>query len=103
MDITSLSGISSDYLSTYAAGKSLTTQEDDSFGAVFQSMLSSLDETNQLQNAAESAEIQFALGESDNTHDLLIAESKAEIALQYTVAVRDKLIDAYKELMQMSI
>jgi flagellar hook-basal body complex protein FliE len=66
-------------------------------------MMSSLTETNDLQNAAESAEIQFALGESSNTHDLLIAESKAEVALQYTVAVRDKIIDAYKELMQMSI
>jgi flagellar hook-basal body complex protein FliE len=66
-------------------------------------MMSSLTETNDLQNAAESAEIQFALGESTNTHDLLIAESKAEVALQYTVAVRDKIIDAYKELMQMSI
>jgi flagellar hook-basal body complex protein FliE len=65
--------------------------------------MSSLTETNDLQNAAESAEIQFALGESTNTHDLLIAESKAEVALQYTVAVRDKIIDAYKELMQMSI
>jgi flagellar hook-basal body complex protein FliE len=65
--------------------------------------MSSLNETNDLQNAAESAEIQFALGESTNTHDLLIAESKAEVALQYTVAVRDKIIDAYKELMQMSI
>jgi flagellar hook-basal body complex protein FliE len=66
-------------------------------------MMNSLTETNDLQNAAESAEIQFALGESSNTHDLLIAESKAEVALQYTVAVRDKIIDAYKELMQMSI
>jgi flagellar hook-basal body complex protein FliE len=66
-------------------------------------MLSSLDETNDLQNAAEEAEIQFALGQSTNTHDLLIAESKAEVALQYTVAVRDKIIDAYKELMQMQI
>ena len=32
-----------------------------------------------------------------------IAEIKAAVALQYTVAVRDKIIDAYKELMQMSI
>ena len=48
-------------------------------------------------------EIRFALGESDNTHDLLIAETKANIALQYTVAVRDKLVDGYKELMQMSV
>ena len=62
-----------------------------------------LDETNELQNLAEKEEIKFALGESDNTHDLLIAEAKASVALQYTVAVRDKLIDACKELMQMSI
>ena len=33
----------------------------------------------------------------------MIAETKANIALQYTVAVRDKLIDGYREIMQMSI
>ena len=60
-------------------------------------------ETNSLQNKAEEEEIQFALGESENTHDLLIAQTKATVALQYTVAVRDKMIDAYKELMQMSV
>ena len=65
--------------------------------------MQSIDETNDLQNTAESEEIRFALGEADNTHDLLIAETKANIALQYTVAVRDKLIDGYREIMQMSI
>ena len=65
--------------------------------------MNSVEETNTLQNKAEEAEIQFALGQSDNTHDLLIAETKASVALQYTVAVRDKLIDAYKELMQMQV
>ena len=54
-------------------------------------------------NAAESEEVRFALGEAENPHDLLIAETKANVALQYTVAVRDKLIDGYKEIMQMSI
>ena len=66
-------------------------------------MLDAVNETNDLQNLAESAEIQFALGESDNTHDLLIAQTKATVALQYTVAVRDKLLDAYREIMQMQI
>jgi flagellar hook-basal body complex protein FliE len=103
MDISSLTGVTSDYLNTYAKQNSLVDASDDSFSAVLSSMLSSLDETNDLQNAAEEAEIQFALGQSTNTHDLLIAESKAEVALQYTVAVRDKIIDAYKELMQMQI
>lgn len=103
MDISSLTGISSEFLDDFAAEKSLKTTEDDSFSSILTSMMNSLEETNDLQNAAGAAEIQFALGESDNTHDLLIAETKASIALQYTVAVRDKLIDAYKELMQMSI
>lgn len=103
MDISLLSGIQSNYLDTYAKQNSLTKAADDSFGSVLSAMMNSLDETNALQNAAEQAEIQFALGQSSNTHDLLIAESKAEIALQYTVAVRDKLIEGYKELMQMQI
>lgn len=103
MDISMLSGINSDYLTTYAKQNSLVDTTDDSFGSVLSSMLNSIDETNDLQNAAEQAEIQFALGKSSNTHDLLIAESKAEVALQYTVAVRDKIIEGYKELMQMQI
>ena len=47
--------------------------------------------------------IQFAMGQSENTHDLLVAQSKANIALQYTVAVKDKLQEAYREIMQMQI
>ena len=62
-----------------------------------------VEETNDLHNQAESAMIQFALGKSENTHDLLIAQSKANVALQYTVAVKDKLQEAYREIMQMQI
>ena len=103
MDISSLSGISSQYLNNYATSSIASNEEQESFSSIFNSMVQSLDETNQLQNLAESAEIQFALGESDNTHDLLIAQTKATVALQYTVAVRDKLIEAYREIMQMQI
>ena len=103
MDISSLSGISSQYLNNYSTSSIASNEEQESFSSIFNSMVQSLDETNQLQNLAESAEIQFALGESDNTHDLLIAQTKATVALQYTVAVRDKLIEAYREIMQMQI
>lgn len=103
MDISALSGISSEYLNTYAKRTDLIESEDNSFGTILSSMMESLEETNSLQNAAEAEEIRFVMGESENTHDLLIAEAKANIALQYTVAVRDKLIDGYRELMQMSV
>ena len=103
MDITQLSGVSSEYLNTYAKRVGLVQGDDDSFSSVLSAAMKSLDETNELQNKAEAEEIRFALGEAENTHDLLVAETKANIALQYTVAVRDKLIDGYKEIMQMSI
>ena len=44
----------------------------------------------------------FALGESE-IHDLAIAQQKANIALQYTVAVRDRFISPYQEIMQIQI
>jgi len=77
--------------------------ENGDFKSVFESALNMVNETNDFQNQAESSMIQFALGESDNLHDLLIAQEKANVALQYTVAVKDKIIDAYREIMQMQI
>ena len=101
MDISAISNISSGYIQA-AVDESKETR-DQSFDDVFQSMLNAVGETNELQNSAESAEIQFALGEAVNTHDLQIAQEKANAALQYTVAVRDKLLEAYREIMNMQI
>lgn len=101
MDISAISHVSSDYIKE-AIAKS-NQPKDDSFDSLFQSMVNMVDETNDFQNSAESAEIQFALGESTSTHELQIAQEKANIALQYTVAVRDKMIEAYKEIMNMQI
>jgi len=99
-----ISGLELGDLSSYVSNSGITSRETtDSFSDVLSAMMNSVDETNDLQNAAESAEIQFALGESENTHDLLIAETKASIALQYTVKVRDKLVEGYRELMQMQV
>lgn len=103
MDISQLSNVSSDYLNTFARNRSLVEGEDESFSSILSAAMQSVGETNELQNQAETEEVRFALGEAENTHDLLVAETKANIALQYTVAVRDKLVDGYKELMQMSI
>ena len=104
MDISLLTNATSpDYMSAVTQKTLLSADTDESFDSVLSSAINMLNETNDLQNAAEQEEVRFALGESDNTHDLLVAETKAAVALQYTVAVRDKIIDAYKELMQMSI
>lgn len=89
----------------------LTIQNDtkvngDNLGA-FESLLSSAvnmyKEADTYQKNAEQAEINFALGYSTSTHDLALAQQKANIALQYTVRVTNKAIEAYKELMNMQL
>ena len=62
-----------------------------------------LDETNTLANNADTAQMNFAMGYSDNTHDLIIAQQKASLSLQYTVAIKNQLLASYKEIMNMQI
>jgi flagellar hook-basal body complex protein FliE len=71
------------------------------FESMFQSALDMINETNNLSNAAQEAEMSYSLGLTDNTHDLLIAQQKANLSLQYTVAIRNSVLDAYKEIMNL--
>lgn len=77
--------------------------DDNGFGAILDSAINMVDETNAAQNTAQDEEIKFALGQSNNTHDLMIAEQKAAIALQFTVAVRDRFLQGYNTIMNMQI
>ena len=59
--------------------------------------------TNSYLSDAENEELKFALGQTENTHDLVVAQMKASTALQYTVALRDRFLESYKEIMNMQI
>lgn len=79
------------------------TESKDMFQTLLDTAISNINTTNAYLSDAENEEIKFALGETESTHDLTIALSKASTALQYTVAVRDKFLEAYKEIMNMQI
>lgn len=77
------------------------TNNNATFEALFQSALDMINETNELSNIKEEEEMKYAMGVSDNAHDLQIAQEKASIALQYTLAVRNGIVSAYKEIMSL--
>ena len=62
-----------------------------------------VNQTNQLQSDADTASVQFANGEVNNVHDVIIATEKASMAMNLTIQVRNKLQDAYKEIMSMQV
>ena len=80
-----------------------SNENNNVFASFFDSAVQSLNQTNAYISDAEDEEIKLALGETENTHDLTIALQKASTALQYTVAVRDKFLEAYRTIMNMQI
>ena len=80
--------------------KSITKEDKGSFDSIFESAVNMLKDTEELTNKAEEEEMKYALG-YDNTLELIVAQNKANLSLSYVVAVRDKVLDAYSELMNM--
>lgn len=62
-----------------------------------------INNTNDLIKNAEEVSKNFALGKIDNIHDVTIASEKASIALNLTLAVQSKVVDAYKEIMRLQV
>lgn len=71
-----------------------------SFKETFKNALA---KTNELQLNADNAMEDFVTGESENLHELMIGVEEAKIALQFTVEVRNRIMEAYQELMRMQI
>jgi len=62
-----------------------------------------LSNTNSLITEADRIADDFAAGKIDNIHQVSIAAEKADIALQFTMQIRSKIMDAYSEIMRMQI
>ena len=106
IDITQLRNVSSGavrQVAKHAPTNSPDAYNSNNFSDLLETAMDNLAVTNGYLSDMENEEIKWALGETQNTHDLTIAIQKASTALSYTVAVRDKILDAYKELMQMQI
>ena len=62
-----------------------------------------LNQVNQLEKNADNLTTQFALGEIDDIHQVTIATEKARMALNMTLGVQNRLVQAYEEVMRMQI
>jgi flagellar hook-basal body complex protein FliE len=69
-----------------------------------EALRSSLDQVNGAQRKAEDMGQRFALGDdSVNLSDVMIASQKASISFQASVQVRNKLVSAYHDIMNMQV
>lgn len=63
----------------------------------------SLSQVNDMQLEGGEMVKAFASGENQNVHELMISLQKAGLAMKMTSAVRNKAMEAYKELMQIRL
>ncbi len=60
-------------------------------------------DVNNLQKEADVAIQKLVTGESKNLHETMLAVEKAEIAFKTMNQVRNKVIEAYREVMRMQV
>ncbi|MGQ9487800.1 MAG: flagellar hook-basal body complex protein FliE [Armatimonadota bacterium] len=68
-----------------------------------QTLQSAFERINQMQNDSAELARQFAAGETDDLVRVVTAAEEASVALQLAVQVRNKVVEAYQEIMRMQV
>ncbi|MDC0611046.1 flagellar hook-basal body complex protein FliE [Vibrio sp.] len=87
------------------AGSRQPVATSQTVGADFGDMLSqAINNVNGLQKTSGDMQTRFDRGDADvSLSDVMIARNKASVAFEATIQVRNKLVEAYKELMNMPV
>ncbi len=84
--------------------RNLKTENDESENGSFKSLLNGMiNNVIETENQTKVDAYNLSIGNMDDMHTMMINEMKAEVALQTMVNVRNKLVDAYKEIMNTNI
>jgi flagellar hook-basal body complex protein FliE len=72
-------------------------------GEVGSSFKQALDALSQDQQNSDDLVQKLAAGENVDLHQVMIASEETDINFRIAVAIRDRLVDAYRETMRMSV
>jgi flagellar hook-basal body complex protein FliE len=79
------------------------TGPSDSGGDFASALASGLENVQALQSKTDGLAVQAATGDLKDVHDYMIASTESGIATQLTVAVRNKAVEAFSEIMRMTV
>jgi flagellar hook-basal body complex protein FliE len=82
---------------TRAPGK---TQEGASFGDMLKNAISTV---NEVQKQSDVEIQKLMTGETEDLHTTMIAVQKADVSFQMMMQVRNKIVQAYQEIMRMQV
>ncbi|GJL78108.1 MAG: hypothetical protein NPINA01_10970 [Nitrospinaceae bacterium] len=68
-----------------------------------ETLTQSLEKVNDLQKEADAAIQDFVSGETRNITETMVAVNKADLAFRLTMQVRNKIVEAYQEVLRTQI
>lgn len=86
--------------SEFSAG---SVSESDGAKSFADTLKDAVENVNQTQKEADVQMQKLATGKAESIPDVMIAAEKADIALRLMLQVRNKVIDAYQEIMKMQV
>lgn len=73
-------------------------------GADFQQFLSqSIQKVDEVQKTSDLMTTGLVSGQVEDVHQVMVAAQKASLSLELTMQVRNKMIEAYQEVMRMQV
>ena len=67
------------------------------------SMMSALDGLNASQGSADNMAIKAATGDISDVHNYTIAAAEANLATEFTVQMRNRIVETFNEIMRMQV
>ncbi|HUH66059.1 MAG TPA: flagellar hook-basal body complex protein FliE [Syntrophales bacterium] len=81
-------------------GRDISQKGESEFFAILKDKVN---EINQLQLDADQAITKVEMGTSGSIHDAVIALEKADLSFRKMIQVRNKILEAYQEVMRMQV
>jgi len=106
MEIGSVQGLMMSRLDALTQQRNVVVEEEKpalSFDSFLQAMLSNLNATNDAIRTSQEFQLDVAQGYSDDLIGLTLAIDRANSALNFTVQVTNRLLEAYREIMRMQV
>lgn len=81
----------------------MTTKPQSAMQQVSQTFQEALDALSQSQQNSDELMQKLAMGEDVELHQVMIAAEQTDVNFRVAVAIRDKLVEAYREIMRMAV
>lgn len=80
-----------------------SAQKTDGGKSFADTLAESLNKVNEIQQDADKAIENLVAGKTQNIHETMLAVGKADMAFRMTMQVRNKIVEAYQEVLRMAV